>query len=98
MTIFELREISPRSLFNKLYGHLRDKREKWEQTRLQCFYSVFPHMSKEDREIYTIDVFMPFDWDEGEIKPAFEKIKEDAEKKRAEAAEAWKKIDAIQNN
>jgi hypothetical protein len=47
-------------VFNK-WSDLRDAefRNKWEQTRLQCFYSFRPYMDKKK----TIKRFMPFAWD-----------------------------------
>lgn len=92
MSIFELEEITARSLFNKIYGFRRYQREGWEQTRLQCFYTISPHLPEQYKSL-TITEFMPFHWDDEQLETSFERIKKDAAEARKKSQAVWAKID-----
>lgn len=95
MSFTELEQISPRSLFNKLYGFQKAHRNSWERTRLQCYFAFSPidPADPEQKRLLPITDFMPFDWDDVEQVDRFEQIKKQAEAFRAKAKEGWAKLD-----
>lgn len=88
MTPQGLFDITPRSLFNKLYGFRRSEKDQWERTRAQTYILLSPYF-KENDTVLPQDVF-PLPWD-GEI---LRQAKKSAEELAKERAELWAKIDA----
>lgn len=97
MSFFELEEISPRSLFNKLYGFRKAHRDKWDRTRLQCYFAFSPidQDDPEKKRLMPITEFMPFEWDDGNTADRFEELKREAEAYRKRAREGWEKLDSM---
>lgn len=91
MTIFELDEITAKQLFNKIYGFRKREQGEWERTRLQCYYTVLPHLDEAHKNIQ-VSQFMPLPWD-GEISDNWETIKADAADSRKRLDSLWAKID-----
>ncbi|MEO0573208.1 MAG: hypothetical protein AAF039_15990 [Bacteroidota bacterium] len=88
MTEQQLKEITLRSLFNKLEGFRKLERDAWERTRMVMWAAITPHTKKETK-LSPMDVMeLPWDTD----------IKEDQKMDAKEAAKKrkalWEKIDA----
>lgn len=94
MAYDELYKITPRSLFNKLYGFRHHQREAWERTRLQCYYTVLPYLPEEYRNKDITD-FMPFAWDKEHVDQNIDKIREKSKELAKQRKALWKKIDGV---
>ncbi len=99
MDIFELNKISPRSLFNKIEGHQRAKREEWRRTRLQCYYAFSPidPADPSGKTLMSMERFMPFTWEGEEGQSEFDMFRAQADQARKEANEQWAELDNNKN-
>lgn len=86
MTVHELDEITPRSLYNKITGFERGQRQDWERARIHAFINISPYIGKEKVSIMNL---WPMPWDEDLKEPAKELQKE----REARARETWKRVD-----
>lgn len=93
MSFSELREITPRSLFNKLHGFRRLQRDEWERARLMVFYTLLPNIPEEQRETIRPSDIMPMPWDEETLGKAMEGIKEKAARLKKERDAVFAEID-----
>ena len=92
MSIFELQEITVRSLFNKLHGFKVASQEKWEQIRLQCYYAFSPidPLDPEHKRMMPINSFMPFTWENVQVQNSLEELRKLAAEQKAAVAKKWK--------
>lgn len=87
MTVQQLDQITPRSLFNKLQGFRAGQQMDWERTRIQTYLMLTPHM-KEGTGI-TPQSLMPMPWDD-----AIEELQRTTAKEIREKSKAlWDRID-----
>ena len=93
MTEKQLFRISPRSLFNKLYGFLRAERENWERARIIAYTNILPYVPEEERPFGPGDL-LHFPWDPDKLKAKGEGMSPEraAEKRKR----AFDEIDALE--
>lgn len=89
MTMLELLEIEPRSLFNKIRGHNNKVRQEWERTRLHAYVTITPYIP--EKETVLPQQIMPFPWDD-ELQQT---VKVDATALAEERKKKWAEIDAL---
>ncbi len=88
MTTVELNAITPRALFNKLYGHRAARQEDWERTRIQTYLLLSPYYK--EGEVPKMTEIMPFPWD-----AEAEKEKTDPMEAAKKRAEQWARVDKM---
>ena len=93
MSFSELMNISPRSLFNKIYGFQRNQNDAWERMRLQTYYLLLPNIGKKERSSFSPRTLMKFPWDE----PLKQLSKKEEKEKTKKANEIWELIDKGKN-
>lgn len=91
MSIWELDEITPRALFNKLRGFRKLEKDQWEQMRIQTWFLIKPYDAKNDYP--RPPDMMPLPWD-GDIKTL---AKVDAKKLAEDRKSFWEKFDKENN-
>lgn len=87
MSVDELKEISLRSLFNKVTGFREKERAEWERVRIQTYLTLSPYM--DDKNPMPVQSIWPMPWD-GHVEAG---QKDRAKEARDKAAEGWAKID-----
>lgn len=92
MTVRELNGITPRSLFNKVYGFRATQQMAWERVRLQTYLLLLPHAGENSG--LSPQSIMPMPWDGEVLKTQKEQAKEIRERSKA----MWAKIDEGKKN
>lgn len=87
MTVTDLNDITPRSLFNKMHGFRASQQVSWERMRIQTYLLLQPHIEK--GASVTPQSLIPMPWDTELLQTQKEKAKEIRERSKA----LWAKID-----
>lgn len=91
MSVSELWDISPRSLFNKLRGFRKLERDSWEQMRIHAWLLLQPYVVK--GKAFQPQEILPLPWDD-EIKTM---AKVDAKKLAEDRKKFWENFDKENN-
>lgn len=93
MTVTELNDILPCTLFNKIRGYNAKMRQEWERTRMATYIGLSPYMPKEKAP--TLYEVFPLPWDGDVREEMMQKVKVDAEEARKKRQDTWAKVDAL---